>query len=181
MLHLCILRTPYHFRELSLTVSSTGLDQSLQDCQRSLRQARGLRSVVTVGATSRVCHYPSSIDPCTRYSLNSAMVSVASMVTRYRDSAKLGCVSVFIFLALTWNFFHRSNESQSQNRNPKSEATSPSREPKRLVVASLKEEDTTWLAKRLPDWPVSRYVVDDPAANLTVPIEKGREAMVYLT
>ena len=43
MLHLCILRTPYHFRESSLTVSRTGLDHSLQDCQRSLRQARGLR------------------------------------------------------------------------------------------------------------------------------------------
>jgi hypothetical protein len=41
MLHLCILRTPYHFRESSLTVSRTGLDHSLQDCQRSLRQARG--------------------------------------------------------------------------------------------------------------------------------------------
>jgi hypothetical protein len=113
--------------------------------------------------------------------LNSTMISVASMVTRYRNSAKLVCVSVFIFLALTWNFFHGSNEPQSPNRNPKSETTSPSREPKRLVVSSLNKEDTTWLAKRLPDWPVSRYVVDDPTANLTVPIEKGREAMVYLT
>ena len=105
------------------------------------------------------------------------------MVTRYRNSAKLACVSVFICLALTWTFFHRPNELQSQNQESQSESktTSPSREPKRLVVASLRDEDTTWLAERLPDWPVSRYVVDDPTANLTVPIRKGREAMVYLT
>jgi cytochrome c biogenesis protein ResB len=55
------------------------------------------------------------------------------------------------------------------------------REEKRLVVASEKADDTTWLQRRLPDWPVSRYIVDDHDANLTVPIKKGREAMVYLT
>jgi Protein of unknown function (DUF3431) len=54
-------------------------------------------------------------------------------------------------------------------------------EEKRLVVASEKADDTTWLQRRLPDWPISRYIVDDQYANLTVPIKKGREAMVYLT
>lgn len=67
---------------------------------------------------------------------------------------------------------------------PPSSTTAPREgltEEKRLVVASLKGEDTTWLRRRLPDWPVSRYIVDDKEANLTVPIRKGRESMVYLT
>lgn len=54
-------------------------------------------------------------------------------------------------------------------------------EEKRLVVASEKADDTTWLQRRLPQWPVSRYIVDDTEGNLTVPIQKGRESMVYLT
>ena len=57
----------------------------------------------------------------------------------------------------------------------------PFHEEKRLVVASEKNDDITWIHRRLPGLPVSRYVVDDSAANLTVPIKKGREAMVYLT
>lgn len=55
------------------------------------------------------------------------------------------------------------------------------REEKRIVVASVKDDDTTWLQQRLPEWPVSRYVVDDHEANLTIPFNKGRESMVYLT
>ncbi|TGJ79273.1 hypothetical protein E0Z10_g9488 [Xylaria hypoxylon] len=51
-----------------------------------------------------------------------------------------------------------------------------------LVVASLSTEDTTWFHAYLPDsWPKNVYVVDDPAAKLTVPKNKGHEAMVYLT
>ena len=57
----------------------------------------------------------------------------------------------------------------------------PFHEERRLVVASEKNDDVTWIQRRLPSWPVSRYVVDEPSANLTVPIPKGREAMVYLT
>jgi Protein of unknown function (DUF3431) len=54
-------------------------------------------------------------------------------------------------------------------------------EEKRLVVASEKADDTTWLQRRLPQWPVSRYIVDDTEGNLPDPIHKGRESMVYLT
>lgn len=52
---------------------------------------------------------------------------------------------------------------------------------KELVVASLKEEDTLWIGELLPDWRTNIYVVNDPSAPLTVPKNKGREAMVYLT
>lgn len=50
-----------------------------------------------------------------------------------------------------------------------------------IVVASLKNENTAWVRQNLPDWSHSIYVVDDPSAPLTVPKNKGREAMVYLT
>ncbi len=53
--------------------------------------------------------------------------------------------------------------------------------PKVLVVASMKKDDTTWIQKYLPDWTLVRYVVDRPTAQYAVPLNKGREAMVYLT
>ncbi|KAK3386305.1 hypothetical protein B0T20DRAFT_140530 [Sordaria brevicollis] len=50
-----------------------------------------------------------------------------------------------------------------------------------LVVASMKHQNTSWVHEYLPDWPASIYVVNDPNAPLTVPKNKGHEAMVYLT
>lgn len=49
------------------------------------------------------------------------------------------------------------------------------------VVAALKKDDTAWLLKYFPYWNHKIYVVDDPQASLTVPKNKGREAMAYLT
>lgn len=53
--------------------------------------------------------------------------------------------------------------------------------PQALVVASLKNDDTSWLFSQLPAWQKNIYVVDDRHAELTVPLNKGRESMVYLT
>jgi hypothetical protein len=53
-----------------------------------------------------------------------------------------------------------------------------------LVVAKLKEENTVWIDDLLEnDASLTRavYTVDDPAAELTVPANKGHEVMVYLT
>ncbi|KAJ6783236.1 hypothetical protein PWT90_01154 [Aphanocladium album] len=50
-----------------------------------------------------------------------------------------------------------------------------------LVVATTSKENITWLEDYLLDWPKNLYVVDDPDAALTVPQNKGREAMVVLT
>ena len=52
---------------------------------------------------------------------------------------------------------------------------------KHLVVATLEGDDTSWIQKRLLGWGTSIYVADNPAAALTVPTNKGREAQVYLT
>lgn len=52
---------------------------------------------------------------------------------------------------------------------------------KAFVVASQKSDDTSWISSFLPDWDVYRYVTDDPKAQYTVPLDKGRDANVYLT
>ncbi|EEH05874.1 conserved hypothetical protein [Histoplasma capsulatum G186AR] len=52
---------------------------------------------------------------------------------------------------------------------------------KEIVVASLKDDDTSWVAEHLSDWNANIYVVDDPRSELTVPMNKARESMVYLT
>lgn len=58
---------------------------------------------------------------------------------------------------------------------------SSQRREKELVVASLKGDDVSWLYDNITEWTKNIYVVDDPSAKLTVPINKGRESMVYLT
>lgn len=70
--------------------------------------------------------------------------------------------------------------SSTSSTNPDSQATSVALT-KTLVVARLKKADTSWIDKELPDVPTAIYVVDDPSAELTVPKNKGHEAMVYLT
>lgn len=50
-----------------------------------------------------------------------------------------------------------------------------------FVVASLKGDDTSWFKQYIPRWKANIYIVDDASAPLTVPKNKGREAMVYLT
>jgi len=50
-----------------------------------------------------------------------------------------------------------------------------------LVVASIKKEDTRWTLKLFPKWKIYRYIVDDASAEYGVPVNKGHEAMPYLT
>jgi hypothetical protein len=49
-----------------------------------------------------------------------------------------------------------------------------------LVIASQTTDNTTWLEGSFPDWEKSIYLTDAPS-NLSVPVNKGRESMVYLT
>lgn len=50
-----------------------------------------------------------------------------------------------------------------------------------LVVPKTKDEDVDWIQEELPGLPTAIYEVDNPDAKLTVPKNKGHEAMVYLT
>jgi hypothetical protein len=52
---------------------------------------------------------------------------------------------------------------------------------KTLVVPRTKKEDTSWIAKELPDWGTAIYVADDPKAPLHPPKNKGHEVMIYLS
>ncbi|KAF2875714.1 hypothetical protein BDV95DRAFT_626180 [Massariosphaeria phaeospora] len=55
------------------------------------------------------------------------------------------------------------------------------REEKELVVASLVGDDTSWLDEHLDTWTKNIYIVNNGSAPLTVPVNKGREAMPFLT
>ncbi|PGH03972.1 hypothetical protein AJ79_07204 [Helicocarpus griseus UAMH5409] len=57
----------------------------------------------------------------------------------------------------------------------------PGRNNHEIVVATMGSEDVSWMYEYLPDWKKNVYVVDNPNAELTVPKNKGRESMVYLT
>ena len=47
------------------------------------------------------------------------------------------------------------------------------------VVSSLQVDDVSWLNEL--NWDVWKYEVDNPNARFKTPINKGSEAMVYLT
>lgn len=49
-----------------------------------------------------------------------------------------------------------------------------------IVVASQSGDNTTWLDS-FQNWSKHIYVTDDPTASLTVPANRGREGMAYLT
>ncbi|TVY22193.1 hypothetical protein LHYA1_G008996 [Lachnellula hyalina] len=54
---------------------------------------------------------------------------------------------------------------------------------KALVIASTTSSNLTWLTPALQSshWTPHIYTTDSPSAELTVPVNKGNEAMVYLT
>ncbi|KAH6842934.1 hypothetical protein B0I37DRAFT_383229 [Chaetomium sp. MPI-CAGE-AT-0009] len=84
-------------------------------------------------------------------------------------------IPLAILLALLGLHFHLQWDWSSVSRSIKGKPAAG------IVVASLRSEDTSWVHRHLPNWSRSVYVVDDPSAKFTVPKNKGREAMVYLT
>lgn len=69
----------------------------------------------------------------------------------------------------------------SHDHDPEPEAfEEPAPERIMLVVASQTTDNTTWLDGSFPSWEKSVYLTDAPS-NLSVPVNKGRESMVYLT
>ncbi|KAL1971170.1 hypothetical protein VTN77DRAFT_122 [Rasamsonia byssochlamydoides] len=52
---------------------------------------------------------------------------------------------------------------------------------KELVFAATHDSDMSWVSEYLSDWRANIYRVDDSWAALTVPQNKGHEAMAYLT
>lgn len=55
---------------------------------------------------------------------------------------------------------------------------------KHLIVASYTAQNVSWVSKIPSDWAIKRYLMDDPSPpppGLSVPLNRGREAMAYLT
>lgn len=120
---------------------------------------------------------------------------------RRRNRIKAILLTIFIVFALYFFFFAdadspaksissydkannnyaQRHKAAAQSKAAEEQARPAPRREKELVVASMKRDDTSWLAEHLPDWTRSIYVVDDRHAPLTVARNKGRESMVYLT
>ncbi|KAJ5908680.1 hypothetical protein N7495_001362 [Penicillium taxi] len=114
---------------------------------------------------------------------------------RRRNRIKSIFLTISIVLILYLLFFSSSSKSTIHKDEPSyAQRYGPTPTPKTdeqarpiiqkhkdLVVASMKNDDTSWLAQFFPDWSRSIYVVDDKSASLTVSRNKGRESMVYLT
>jgi hypothetical protein len=80
-----------------------------------------------------------------------------------------------------WDLGHDFQALSPSSTNGNASSTKHETPYVEIVVASTSKEDTSWLHHNLPGWKTSVYVVDDEAASLTVPLNKGRESMVYLT
>ncbi|KAJ5104333.1 hypothetical protein NUU61_001680 [Penicillium alfredii] len=119
---------------------------------------------------------------------------------RRRNRIKAILLTIFIVLALYCLFFANSKPTRrskphtakfEQGRdtphgvaaqdNTDEQARAVTRKHKEMVVASMEDDDTSWLSEFFPDWSKSIYVVDNEDAPLTVTHNKGRESMVYLT
>ncbi|KAF2477122.1 uncharacterized protein BDR25DRAFT_309419 [Lindgomyces ingoldianus] len=74
------------------------------------------------------------------------------------------------------------HKSGGHATSPDKNKTKPAKpEQKELVVASLSGDDTSWLDEFFGSWRKNIYVVNNVSAPLTVPVNKGREAMPFLT
>jgi hypothetical protein len=90
-------------------------------------------------------------------------------------AAKPLLCALFVSLILHWsNIFH-----SSPRKAPKSHPLLS----KSLIVASTTSSNLTWLTPALHNthWDSKVYTTDDSTAPLTVPVNKGNEAMAYLT
>ncbi len=94
---------------------------------------------------------------------------------------------LFLFLRnrlkpAAWDEVEQGALTSTDHTTTKSDGGSKSdRSDVELVVASVSHEYTSGMQTYFPEWKKNIYVVDDPDAELTVPMKKGREAMVYLT
>ncbi|KAI9166537.1 hypothetical protein HJFPF1_02644 [Paramyrothecium foliicola] len=111
----------------------------------------------------------------------------------HRQNVNLVAILVFIFFTVVYLRGGSSSDDGTYTQSPHHPhgplAEVEQDKPKQglgdddveMVVASMKKENITWLNDYLLNWKKNIYVVDDPSAALTVPQNKGREAMVFLT
>ena len=117
--------------------------------------------------------------------------SITSYVRRRSGRSAIVLASFILFLFILLRRQHELEPPQipalgGANREilhdtvvPHAPVKAPSRVT--MVIASLKKENTTWFEELMPEWDKKIYVTDDPDARYSVPVNKGREGMVYLT
>lgn len=76
-----------------------------------------------------------------------------------------------------------SNGNQTSEGKPEAHLMSQKPREKELVLAAMSYSNMSWVQENLPNWYTNIYRADVPPgeAALTVPVNKGNEAMVFLT
>lgn len=98
----------------------------------------------------------------------------------------LGAASICLLISIYYLYhIHQSQLSSylliEHDRNPDETLSEVTKSSIGTVVASQSRENTTWLPTFFPKWNHNIYVADQPSATLSVPKNKGREGMTYLT
>jgi hypothetical protein len=103
-------------------------------------------------------------------------------------SAALTALLLFVVISLSSLYTSSSEQVRSIIPHPfraAHDAAQPTLQPPTnvtVVVASISSSNTSWLQTSLPShWTKTRYITDSPSTSPSVPINKGREAMVYLS
>jgi hypothetical protein len=92
--------------------------------------------------------------------------------------------TLIVLSILTWALWSLPSSQRSPGRELGSQTAGKHQYEavsRHLVVAAMSGDDTSWIARRLPEWSSTIYTADDPLALPKLPRNKGREAMVYLT
>ncbi|KAI9767167.1 MAG: hypothetical protein M1835_007078 [Candelina submexicana] len=84
------------------------------------------------------------------------------------------------FALLTVITLYKQLHPDLRSRAPTPKLVLPRVRERAFVVASLAGDDVSWLDV-FPAWEKNVYVTNDPSARPSVPVNKGRESMVYLT
>lgn len=107
------------------------------------------------------------------------------MITNHR-SRQLAAFTLSVSIFLFFVFLLRQVGTRHQtiaNRPAASNVAKihPARRETGIVVASTTKEDASWVYRHFAHWNPQVYTADNQSAALTVPRNKGHEAMVYLT
>lgn len=75
------------------------------------------------------------------------------------------------------------SENEKADGGPESQLESQRPQEKELVLAAMSYSNMSWVQENVPHWYTNIYRADVPPgeADLTVPVNKGNEAMVFLT
>lgn len=118
--------------------------------------------------------------------LTAALFIILVLVLVFRDSDRMSTTSKSTISAAPTDLGRKSEHDgevePSVTSSPVVPITTftPAAE-KAIVMGKLSKEDTSWVHEELPDWETHIYTVDNQSASLHTAVNKGREAMPYLT